>query len=134
MTASNGKIPVGVLGATGTVGQRFVERLANHPWFTVTALAASDPRVTQSVIGPEEIHLYESADQHGNWLESIISRQQPISPVELGHRACSTCLIHDIAMVLKRKVRWDPVHERFKDDDEANSLLSRPQRAPYRFA
>jgi aspartate-semialdehyde dehydrogenase len=42
MTASNGKIPVGVLGATGTVGQRFVERLADHPWFTVTALAASE--------------------------------------------------------------------------------------------
>jgi aspartate-semialdehyde dehydrogenase len=36
------KIPVGVLGATGTVGQRFVERLAGHPWFVVTALAASE--------------------------------------------------------------------------------------------
>ena len=36
------KIPVGVLGATGTVGQRFVERLAGHSWFVVTALAASE--------------------------------------------------------------------------------------------
>jgi aspartate-semialdehyde dehydrogenase len=36
------KIPVGILGATGAVGQRFVQRLANHPWFEVTALAASD--------------------------------------------------------------------------------------------
>ena len=36
------KIPVGILGATGTVGQRFVERLADHPWFEVTALAASE--------------------------------------------------------------------------------------------
>jgi len=36
------RIPVGVLGATGMVGQRFVERLAGHPWFEVTALAASD--------------------------------------------------------------------------------------------
>ncbi len=36
------KIPVGLLGATGTVGQRFVERLANHPWFELTAVAASD--------------------------------------------------------------------------------------------
>jgi aspartate-semialdehyde dehydrogenase len=36
------KIPVGVLGATGTVGQRFVQLLADHPWFRVTALAASD--------------------------------------------------------------------------------------------
>ncbi|MFQ6101172.1 MAG: aspartate-semialdehyde dehydrogenase [Anaerolineae bacterium] len=35
------KIPVGVLGATGTVGQRFVQLLADHPWFEVTALAAS---------------------------------------------------------------------------------------------
>jgi aspartate-semialdehyde dehydrogenase len=33
---------VGILGATGTVGQRFVRMLEHHPWFTVTALAASD--------------------------------------------------------------------------------------------
>jgi predicted dehydrogenase len=96
-----------------------------------TALAASDPKIIKSVIGPDEIHLYESKEQHGNWLDSIISRKQPISPVEMGHRACSTCLIHDMAMVLKRKLYWDPVHEHFKNDDEANCMLSRPQRAPY---
>jgi aspartate-semialdehyde dehydrogenase len=36
------KIRVGVLGATGAVGQRFVELLVNHPWFELTALTASD--------------------------------------------------------------------------------------------
>jgi len=36
------KIPVGVLGATGAVGQRFVQLLAGHPWFEVMALAASE--------------------------------------------------------------------------------------------
>jgi len=36
------KIRVGVLGATGAVGQRFVELLADHPWFKLTALTASD--------------------------------------------------------------------------------------------
>jgi aspartate-semialdehyde dehydrogenase len=40
--ASGGKIEVGILGATGTVGQRFVELLADHPWFTPAWLAASD--------------------------------------------------------------------------------------------
>ncbi len=35
------KIPVGILGATGMVGQRYVQLLANHPWFTLTHLAAS---------------------------------------------------------------------------------------------
>lgn len=36
------KIPVGIVGATGTVGQRFIELLEGHPWFAVEWLAASD--------------------------------------------------------------------------------------------
>lgn len=39
------KIPVGVLGATGTVGQRFVQLLAEHPWFEVVALTGSERTV-----------------------------------------------------------------------------------------
>jgi predicted dehydrogenase len=95
------------------------------------ALSASDPKIITSVIGPDEIHLYESKDQHGNWLDCIRSRQQPIAPVEVAHRACSTCLLHHIAMKTKRKLYWDPRTERFKNDDEANAMLSRPQRWPY---
>src|ERR1700730_8211883 len=38
----NNRVRVGILGATGMVGQRFVQLLANHPNFVVTALAASD--------------------------------------------------------------------------------------------
>lgn len=36
------KIPVGVLGATGSVGQKFIELLSNHPWFEVAEVAASE--------------------------------------------------------------------------------------------
>jgi hypothetical protein len=36
-------------------------------------------------------------------------------------------------MKLKRKVQWDPVRERFKNDDEANSMIARPMRWPYAF-
>jgi aspartate-semialdehyde dehydrogenase len=39
------KIPVAVLGATGTVGQRLISLLDDHPWFTLTAIAASDNSV-----------------------------------------------------------------------------------------
>lgn len=39
------KIKVGILGATGSVGQRFVELLANHPWFELSAVAASERSV-----------------------------------------------------------------------------------------
>src|SRR6185312_11422241 len=100
----------------------------------VAGLTVSDPKILQSDFGPDDIHLYRSADQHGNWLDCIRSRQEPISPVEMGHRACSTCLIHHIAMKAKRHLHWDPVKERFHNDDAANELLSRPQRAPYRFS
>ena len=95
------------------------------------ALAASDPKIITSVIGPDEIHLPVSQEHHGNWLDSVRSRQQPIAPVEVGHRACSTCLLHHMAMKLKRKLYWDPMKERFKNDDQANAMLSRPQRKPY---
>jgi aspartate-semialdehyde dehydrogenase len=36
------KIPVGILGATGVVGQRFIQMLEHHPWFEVSWLSASD--------------------------------------------------------------------------------------------
>jgi predicted dehydrogenase len=95
------------------------------------ALASSDPKIITSVIEPNETHLYVSNDHHGNWLDCIRSRQQPIAPVEVAHRACAACLIHHMAMKLKRKLVWDPQKERFRNDDEANALLSRPQRPPY---
>lgn len=95
------------------------------------ALDASDPKILTSVIGENEIHLYKSEEQHGNWLECIKTRKAPISPVEIGHRACSVCLVSHIAMKLPRKLQWDPKAERFVNDNEANAMLSRPQRKPY---
>jgi predicted dehydrogenase len=123
----------------GTKGWIFVSRgnetvTASDPAAKLkdaTALASSDPKIIQSEIGPDEIHLYVSKEQHRNWLDCIRSRQQPISPVEMGHRACSTCLLHHIAMKAKRRLHWDPQREQFKEDAAGNALLSRPQRAPY---
>ena len=123
----------------GTKGWIFVERdtqvtptdPGGKPGPTRPPLTSSDPKILDSVIGPNEIHLYKSDDQHGNWLDCIKTRAVPIAPVEIGHRACSTCLIHHIAMKTKRRLYWDPVKEQFKNDDQANSMLSRPQRAPY---
>jgi len=121
----------------GTEGWVFVTRGAykaspNEPTVpNQKALSASDPRIIESVIGPNEINLYRSNEHHGNWLECIQTRKQPITPVELGHRACSTCLIHHMAMKLGRKLNWDPLNEKFINDDEANSLLNRQHRYPY---
>ena len=132
--------PNGVL-FSGTEGWIFVSRgryraSASDPVSDASSggpLAASDPRILGSVIGEHEVHLYKSDDQHGNWLECIRRRSLNIAPAEVAHRACTACLLQHIAMKLGRKLHWDPRTERFRNDDEANSMLSRPQRAPYNF-
>jgi predicted dehydrogenase len=137
MVVSN-ELPNGIR-FEGTKGWIFVTRgnyqaTASDPVANsegVKPLEASDPSIIKSVIGPDEIHLYESKDHHGNWLDCVKSRKEPIAPVEVAHRSCSACLIHHIVMKLDRKVYWDPAKEQFKNDDEANSMLSRPQRSPY---
>jgi predicted dehydrogenase len=137
MTVS-GDFPNGIR-FEGTDGWIFVSRgnetvTASDPTAKLKdaqALAASDPRILDSEIGADGVHLYVSADHHGNWLDCIRTRQQPIAPVEVAHRACTACLLHHISMKLPRRLHWDPVRERFQNDDEANALLSRPQRVPY---
>jgi len=100
----------------------------------VKPIDASNPKILQSVIGPNEIHLYDSPEQHLNWLDCIKSGKQPVAPVEVGHRSCSACLLHQIAMKLKRKIYWDPAKERFSNNDkEATAMLSRPRRKQYDF-
>jgi predicted dehydrogenase len=133
----SGEFPNGIkfYGSEGWIFvTRDVEVTASDPSGkpqTLQPLMASDPKILESVIGADEVHLYQSDDQHGNWLECIRSRKAPIAPAEIGHRACSTCLVHHIAMKTGRRLHWDPVRERFHNDDEANSMLSRPQRFPY---
>lgn len=95
------------------------------------SLDANDPKILDSKIGPDEIHLYESPEQHKNWLDCIKSRELTVAPAEVAHRSCSACLVSHIAMKLPRKLYWDPVNEHFKNDDEANKMLSRVQRFPY---
>jgi predicted dehydrogenase len=96
-------------------------------------LDASDPAILKSVIEPNEIHLHASPqnDHHLDWLTSIQTRKEPAAPAEAGHRSCSACLISHIAMKLGRKLTWDPQKERFVNDEQANGMLSRPQREPY---
>ena len=134
----SGKNPNGVR-FEGSDGWIFVSRgavqvTASDPGAsdaTLKALDASDPKILESVIGPNEIQLYRSKEQHLNWLECIRSRQQPIAPAEIAHRSCSACLVSHIGMKLPRKLYWDPAKERFINDDEANSMLSRPIRSPW---
>ncbi|GMW00300.1 MAG: hypothetical protein AMXMBFR84_14380 [Candidatus Hydrogenedentota bacterium] len=66
-----------------------------------------------------------------NFLNSVKSRQDPVSPIEESVQSDIACHVADIAIRLQRPVRWDNAKERFIDDAEANARLTRPMREPW---
>jgi len=95
-------------------------------------LEAEPKSLLDSVIGPNEIHLYKSNDHKQNFLDCVKSRKDPICTAEIGHRSASVCHLGNISMLLDKKLRWDPHKEQFINNDEANRMLWRPRRAPWR--
>lgn len=93
-------------------------------------LSASRPEILRDLTD-DDVHLYVSENHTRNWIDCMRSRKPTIAPAEIAHRSTAACLLQQIAMHLQRKLYWDPRAERFINDDEANSMLSRPQRAPY---
>lgn len=69
-----------------------------------------------------------------NFFDCVKSRQTPISDVASHHRHLTVCHVANIAMRLGRKVTFDTASERFVNDEQADSLLSREPRKGFEFA
>ncbi|GAB5403362.1 MAG: Gfo/Idh/MocA family oxidoreductase [Aureliella sp.] len=92
---------------------------------------ASSEEIKNSVIEKDEIHLYESDNHVGDFLDCVRSRKQPVAPVEIAHRSITLAHLGNIALRLNRSLSWNPDAENFGDDTEANTYLSRPYREPW---
>jgi hypothetical protein len=82
-------------------------------------------------LSPGDIHLYESYNHEGNWIECIKTRKTPICPPEIGHRTATICHLNGIAERLGRPIKWDPAREEIIGDAYASRWMDRPRRAPY---
>jgi hypothetical protein len=96
-------------------------------------IEASSPAIKDAVIGPNEPRLPVSENHYRNFIDCVKSRQDPIEPVEAGHRTGSLCHLGNIAMLLKRTIKWDPKKEEIVGDAEASRLLAQPLRAPWSY-
>src|SRR5262249_13986029 len=79
---------------------------------------------------------YKAKDDGGpahvqNFIECLHSRQRPTCDIEITHRSTNTCHLGNIAYKVGRKLNWDAEREMFKDDKEANDLLTREYRKGY---
>ena len=134
MTVSD-ELPNGIK-FVGTDGWIFVSRdasqTASDPSGRTTSLKsldASDPKLLDP--NGVTVQMPHSLSHHKNWLECVKSRQQPLAPAPVAHRANAACIVSWIAMKLQRPLTWDAKAERFVNDAEANAMLTRPERAGY---
>jgi predicted dehydrogenase len=122
MTCKPGDPSIRFIGSDGWVG--------NRGWRG--KLEASSEKILNSVIGPNEIHLYTNPKgEHHDFLLSVKSRRDPYFPVDIGHRVSTVCHLANISIRLGRKLKWDPEKEAFENDAEANAMRSRPMRKPW---
>ena len=105
-------------------------------WVNRTEIAASDDNLLQTPLPVTALHLPTSGDHMKNFMDSVRSRKDPVSPVETGHR--SACIGHLIVIALRTgmELEWDPVKETFTGANgvEANKHINREMRKPYDFS
>jgi myo-inositol 2-dehydrogenase / D-chiro-inositol 1-dehydrogenase len=115
----------------------------NNQWIFVSrgVIRASDGNQRESrIIGeplPQTATRLEVSNNHmGNFIACVRGggRTQPICNVTVGHRSVSVCHIGTIAIRTGLRLRWDPAREVFTGDnaEQANAMLTRPYRAPWR--
>jgi predicted dehydrogenase len=101
-------------------------------WVTRGDIDASPKALLDRDTGSGEVRLYESDDHHRNFIDCVQSRKEPIAPIEQAHRTITIAHLGNIAMRLGRDLEWDPKAERVVNDQEANRMLARPMRDPWK--
>ena len=103
-------------------------------WVNRGAIEASPLSLLDYEPGPGGVRLYRSDHHMRNFIDCVISRKEPVAPIEQAHRSITIAHLGNISLRLGRDLRWDPKTERVLDDDAANQMLSRPMRKPWTLA
>jgi predicted dehydrogenase len=80
---------------------------------------------------PGAIHLIESLNHRENFIDAVLNRQEPISPLESAVYSDLISQLSDICIRTGRKITWDPEKETIVGDDTARAMISRPMRKPW---
>ena len=116
-------------------GENGVQFEGEDGWIFVSrgVIRASDERLLKDPLPNNATRLYASNNHMANFIECVRSRKDPICTAEVGHRSVTVCHLGNISLRLGgRKMDWDPKEERFKTDEEANLMLARPYRKPWK--
>lgn len=121
--------------STGDDNTRGLKIIGDKGWINVHVhgcdLTASDPNLLKIKLKPSDKTVGRVVSHHDNFYDAVRNRGKVTASAETGHRSASACHITTTAMLLNRPVKWDPVAERFIDDEEANRYLGYTYRSPW---
>lgn len=120
-TGSTGRVFVN----RGTLDGKPVDDLKTHPLKREDFSLYDHDNLNR----PEQVGKLKAIINHmGNFFDCVESRADPVSDVESQHRSATTCHLGNLSLRLGRELTWDAETETFPSDEEANTMLSRPQR------
>ncbi|MDP7011283.1 MAG: Gfo/Idh/MocA family oxidoreductase [Verrucomicrobiota bacterium] len=96
----------------------------------------ADPKsAVDSPFSGKDWHLPDIGRSHRrNWIDCIRSRKRPVADVAYGAHTSILCSLGNLGYQLRRELEWDPAKYLFKNDKEANNLISRPGRGEWKLA
>jgi predicted dehydrogenase len=100
-------------------------------WVDRSGIDANPKKLLEEKIGPDGIRLFNSPDHWRNFLDCVKSRDTTIAPCEVAHRSATVGHLGQIAMLLGRKIRFNPETEDIIDDPTATRLLGTAMRSPW---
>ena len=124
----------GIIYQRGAFKDRYIRYIGDDGWIQVddeTDIVTAEPKSILSLKGTGGLSWSNAGAHIRNLLECIQSRTPTRCHPEIAHRAQTICQSMTISARLGRPLKWDPVKERFTDED-ANRMLWREARAPWR--
>ncbi len=100
-------------------------------WVDRGGLEAHPASLLDETFGPNEINLPRPANHYRNFLDAIKSRGKTLTPCEVAHRSATPGHLGQIAMLLGRKLRFDPDTEQIIGDETATRMLGNAMRSPW---
>ena len=92
----------------------------------------SNPKLEmKKKLNDSDIPFETKAGHYGVFLNSIRTRIDPNVPVETGHSSCTVCTLGNLAIELNRPLKWNPIVQKFMNDEEASKLMHYKYRDGY---
>ena len=97
-----------------------------------TRMDANPASLVKETVRPDEINLFKSDNHHVNFIYAVKGKAKVAAPIDIAFYSDAMCHLQQIAVKLGRKLQWDSATEAFVNDDEANRMLDRPMRGPWK--